>query len=452
MLNNKKMRYSKITLFVVLLLKLSFPIGDASAGESDIHSLSIDWGGRIKAVGKQFYPDSDSVYADIDKGPYNEGSMDGRLTLAAFSGAGAQLDVHYESVYIKGDLQKIRNNLTNVSSETNPLGTMLGNHVDDDRRLMDLTRTIHEDDRSYAYHRLDRLALTLTPSWGTLRIGRQALTWGNGMVFNPMDVFNPFSPTDVDRDYKTGDDMVTTTWLTASGGELQLVGVVRRDTVDADVNADSTSIAGKYHGTSHGFEYDIMGARHYEDYIIGGGISGYLLDAAWRMDTTYTFLRQDRPGRSGRSDRSDSGFWSIVVNLDYAWGWWNKNWYGLVEFYFNTLGDNDPLDALNNPDLTERLDRGEIYTLGTAYLGTSIQVELHPLVNFHMAAITNLNDPSGVIQPRITWDVISNFQITLGANGYWGKHSTEFGGFSVPFVEGRITPLDHSYVWLTYFF
>ena len=121
-------------------MRLSFPVSDASAGETESHSLSIDWGGRIKAVGKQYYPDSDSIYADIDKGPYNEGSVDGRLAMTLISGAGAQLDVHYESVYIKGDLQKIRNNLTNVSSETNPLGSLLGDHVDDDRRLERIMR------------------------------------------------------------------------------------------------------------------------------------------------------------------------------------------------------------------------------------------------------------------------------------------------------------------------
>ena len=59
------------------------------------------------------------------------------------------------------------------------------------------------------YHRLDRLSVTFQPYWGTLQIGRQALTWGNGFLFNPMDLFNPFSPTQIDREYKPGDDMVS---------------------------------------------------------------------------------------------------------------------------------------------------------------------------------------------------------------------------------------------------
>ena len=41
-----------------------------------------------------------------------------------------------------------------------------------------------------------------------MRFGRQAITWGNGLVFNAMDIFNPFDPAAVDKEYKTGDDMI----------------------------------------------------------------------------------------------------------------------------------------------------------------------------------------------------------------------------------------------------
>ena len=34
-----------------------------------------------------------------------------------------------------------------------------------------------------------------------------------------------------------------------------------------------------------------MGTRHYEDYVVGIGSTGYLKDAAWRCDATWTFLK-----------------------------------------------------------------------------------------------------------------------------------------------------------------
>ena len=78
------------------------------------------------------------------------------------------------------------------------------------------------------FHRLDRLSLTFTPSWGLVRIGRQAVTWGNGLVFNPMDLFNPFAPTAVQRDYKIGEDMAYAQ-VPIGMAETQLLYLPRRD-------------------------------------------------------------------------------------------------------------------------------------------------------------------------------------------------------------------------------
>ncbi|NNF97875.1 MAG: hypothetical protein HKM93_00710 [Desulfobacteraceae bacterium] len=433
-------KVNPVKVFLILCL-LAVPGLTMPAADTAPSALSFDWGGRVKAAGTRFFPEAGTLYHDVDSGPYDDVSLDARLNLAVISDTGAQLDIHYETIFAGGDFREVRTTL--LGGGTPGSGLFPDQTVEDDRRLMDLTATIYENDRQYGYHRIDRLVLTLTPAWGTLRIGRQALTWGNGLIFNPMDVFNPFSPTDVDRDYKVGDDMIAGTLLTPGGGEIQLVGVARKAPDDADVEVDNASFAIKYHDMVNSLEYDIMGARHFEDYILGLGTSGYLKDAAWRMDATYTFLADGR---------SDPGFWSYMANLDYSWVWWDKNLYGLIEFYTNTLGVDHPMDALSNPDLIERVARGEIHTLGMSYLGASVQIELHPLVNLHLTSITDLHGPSGILQPRLIWDVRDNLQLTTGVNKYWGGGDTEFGGFSLPFTDTQLKPLDGIYLWLTCFF
>ena len=49
----------------------------------------------------------------------------------------------------------------------------------------------------------------MLPRWGVVCVGRQAVTWGNGLIFNPMDLFNPFSPVDIERDYKDFNEIRT---------------------------------------------------------------------------------------------------------------------------------------------------------------------------------------------------------------------------------------------------
>ena len=110
------------------------------------------------------------------------------------------------------------------------------------------------------------------------------------MLFNPMDLLNPFSPADIERDYKTGDDMVFAQFATNHRGEFQFLYVPRREPVSEDVEWDQSSLAGKLHFTQGTTEFDIMVAEHYKDEVIGVGSAGYLGNAAWRLDGTWTFL------------------------------------------------------------------------------------------------------------------------------------------------------------------
>jgi len=53
-----------------------------------------------------------------------------------------------------------------------------------------------------------------------------------------MDLFNPFAPTDVERDYKVGDDMVTTQFGINGMGDFQFLYVPRRDPMNEDLGWD----------------------------------------------------------------------------------------------------------------------------------------------------------------------------------------------------------------------
>ncbi len=147
-------------------------------------------------------------------------------------------------------------------------------------------------------HRLDRLSVGFTTERSAWRFGRQAISWGNGMVFTPMDVFNPFDPAAVDKEYKTGDDMLYGQYGFDNGNDLQGVAVVRRDPVTGQVEQDQSSLAFKYHGFLGMNEYDLLAAEHYGDRILGLGGNVALGGAVWRGDLTWT--RTDRDDRAVR--------------------------------------------------------------------------------------------------------------------------------------------------------
>jgi hypothetical protein len=406
--------------------------------------IEVEWSGRIKLQSTISWPDEDSFIKLINTDTSHDASADLRLMSKLFFGDRAYLETHYEVVVYGGETREKLEELKDLIPPLSRWRLLPGEPINDDRRLMDLTKVFSEKDSYAAYHRIDRLALTLLPDWGTLRIGRQAITWGNGFVFNPMDLFNPFAPTDIERDYKIGDDMITIQFPVGQTGDMQFLYVPRREPIEGDVEWDSeSSYAAKAHFSVGTTEFDLLGARHFEDHVVGLGSAGYLGGAAWRADATWTFLR-DGHGRDG--------YLSFVANTDYSWTWDKRNWYGFIEFHFNGLGDDDPEDAFSDPDVIERMERGELFALGRAYLSGTVQVELHPLFNFFLTSINNLNDPSGIIQPRAIWDVAENFLITVGGNIGWGEEGTEFGGLEIPRTELLTTAPDTAFVWLNYYF
>jgi len=407
------------------------------------NKVEAEWGGHIKLRGGVSWPDSESFYKFLSTDPYYDGHTELRLTSQLFCGGWGYFETHYEAAFSGGDSRKQGEKLEQFFPDFAADGIFLSRPVEDKRRLMDLTSTVAADDDYIFYHRLDRLCLTLLPEWGAVRIGRQAITWGNGMIFNPMDLFNPFAPTDIERDYKVGDDMVNARFPVKDTGDVQFLYVPRRNPENRNVSWDQSSLAGKVHFAVAPSEFDIMAARHYDDYVVGFGSAGYLRDAAWRFDATWTFLS----GKGGMG-----GFLSLVANIDYSWVWRKKNVYGLLELYYNGVGEDHYSDALTDNDVLDRLKRGELFVLGRTYASGHVRLEVHPLFNVFLTVINNMADPSGILQPRAIWDIVEDVQITMGGSIVYGSKGTEYGGFEIPGTDFLMKAPHNAFLWVNYFF
>ncbi len=437
-----------IVVQIGLTAALSWSDAPRSAASSEPKQSALEevqWGGHLRALGSVTMLD-DQARTLWGK---NSNLIDGygafRLNNDLFFNSGWQFQAHYEAFTAIGDTVEATGILREQFPEIPAADLGSAMVIDDDRRLMDLTRIIEDDRRHLIYHRLDRLNLALTRPWGMIRLGRQALTWGNGLVFHPMDLFNPFSPTAITKDYKTGDDMAMAQVPVESTGDLQILYVPRRHPVNRDLKWDQSSLAGKYHQSTERIEMDVMAAYHFEDIVIGIGATGTVRDAAWRLDMTWTFP----------DEHSDTGsYLSAVANIDYAWTWWEKNVYGLIEFYFNGLGENNNPAVSQNTALVTRLERADLFVTGRAYLAGEIQIEAHPLVRIDLGAIYNLGDLSGLLQPRLVWDVVTNWQLITGIRWYFGGRTTEFGGDDVQMTDHTISfsPPDTAYLQVTRFF
>jgi hypothetical protein len=234
---------------------------------------------------------------------------------------------------------------------------------------------------------------------------------------------------------------------------VQLLGVPRRDPATGDVEWDASSVAAKLHrfaelgGAIGSLELEALAAHHYGEPVLGGGVSGFAGGAAWRLDAVW-------------SSEGDDDFLAAVANLDRSWSWWGRNAYGFVELYYNGLGHREAVRSLEDPAVLERLARGELFTLGRSYLDASINLEAHPLLNLWLTTIRNLDDDSGLVQPRLVWNPEQDLEVTLGADLSYGGRGSELGGLVIPELADpfatRPAPTlaapDRVYLWVSWYF
>ena len=418
--------------------------GTAAGQEAD-SGVNVHWGGHLRAIATVSDIGDDTIYQFARSGAFFDGQAELRLKNELFFGSRWSLETHYEAVAAGGDTRRSSLSLRRQFAGYDVDWLIPSSEITDDQRFFDFSHTLVDNDSVVVYHRLDRLNLTYAPSWGSLRIGRQALTWGNGMVFNPMDLFDPFAPTAIQRDYKLGEDMILAqAYFGRHDG--QAVILPRRDPSDGDIDGTRSTYAGKLHVLNDDWESDLMVARNYDDDVLGAGIVGTLGGAAWRLNTVYTAVSKDY-------DRDN--FLQVVANMDYAWTWGGKNIYGLLEYYYNGLGrSGDYGQALHSAYTLARLSRGDLFGLGRNYLAARLQIELHPLLRNDWTLIVNLDDPSLLLQPQWSWDVATDLQLIVGITWHEGRHGTEYGGFDVSAAGHTVTvsPADQAFLWLTYSF
>ncbi|MGI9232436.1 MAG: hypothetical protein ACR2RD_02295, partial [Woeseiaceae bacterium] len=258
-----------------------------------------------------------------------------------------------------------------------------------------------------------------TSEKSVVRFGRQALSWGNGLFYAPMDLVNPFDPATIDTEYKAGDDMLYLQYLRDNGHDIQGVHVVRRDPATGDIESSQATTAAKYHGFVGEAEFDLLLADHFGDTVVGIGAGKSVGGAVWRGDVVAT-----------RTD--DDTTIQVVSNLTYSWNWSGRNMSGAIEYFYNGFGQRsdayDPISLSGNPDLVDRVTRGELFSIGRHYVAGSVLVEMTPLWGLTPTLLANVADPSSLFQLVSNYSLSDNMTVLASINVPMGPKGSEFGG------------------------
>jgi hypothetical protein len=414
---------------IVLLSILACSVAGADEGP-------LEWGGHSKfRLIDQSYPEG-SLFREAAGS--NALDLEGELRLSLKGGHERwSFETDYQLFALYGDTP-------GLATDTGLPPAFGPNRIPDDgRRLFDLSGVIHDGGDTTVAHRLDRLWAAWTSDKVVARVGRQALSWGNGLFFSPLDLVNPFDPAAIDTEFKTGDDMLYVQYLRDNGDDVQGAVVFRRDLSSGDVDSGESTAAVKYHGVAGDGEYDVVVARSYGDTVIGLGGVRSIGGAVVRGDVVVT-------------DTGIDTYLQAVANVSYSWTWGGRNVSGALEYYFNGFGqqagDYDLPELAARSDLLVRLARGELFTVGRNYLAGSLLIEVSPLWTVTPTLLVNAGDPSALLQFMTQYSLSDNMVLLASLNVPVGADGTEFGGIGTGLPDSYLSTGAGVFAQLAWYF
>ena len=265
--------------------------------------------------------------------------------------------------------------------------------------------------------RIDRLGIALSGETAVLKLGRQAITWGSGIVFHPSDIVAPFAPNAPDSAYKPGVDMVYGQLLLEGGADIQAIWVPRPLVAGGPAASAASTLALRGQAGFGSLDAALMLARDRGDSVAGLALSGALGGASWNAEAVGWQL-------------SGGGFRSLyLLNIAGFGQLFGRNASYFAEYLHSGFGVGaaSPLDSLP-ADLTKRLSTGQLFLAGRDFLALGGRLELTPDLSLAPGAIFSLGDGSALARLSATWALGDTGSLELGLSRPFGAPGSEFGG------------------------
>ena len=293
-------------------------------------------------------------------------------------------------------------------------------------RITQLDWEIAADDRFAYRHEIDRGLVALHPEWGDVTIGRQAIGLGRGVLFGAVDVFNPFSPLEVDREWRRGVDAFRAEYRLSTTSSAECVAAFGE-------TWEQSALLGRFRGYLGDIDGSLIVGQRAEDFMVGTTFSAIVAEAEVHGELAVFDTPEAQP---------DGTLWGgshlatkAVLGSSYTFDIGN----GLTllgEYHYCDFGVEDAEDALmrlQDRDFQKRYLRGDTQILGRQALAAQLSYSFNEAVNGSFLVLTNPTDGSGVLGPALRLDLdrhvtlITNAFIPWGDEPVNGRLQSEYG-------------------------
>jgi hypothetical protein len=294
-------------------------------------------------------------------------------------------------------------------------------------RSLALSNTFAGSDRSTATIAVDRLAVKFAFSAFDLTIGRQPLNFAKGYFWSPLDVFLPFSPRTIDREYRPGVDAIRFDLPFGEASGLNVIGAAGAPlSFDFAANhlvppkrafvfdAGSSIVLVRTFTNVSGFDFSLQAGSVYAGYHAGAGVAGEVATIGVRAEATYFVARDTAPlvvptFPNPIEVRLFRNHPRLLFGLERRF---KSSIYVTAEYLYNGAVPG------NSDYFTAELDVafGETPDLSRHLVGAAVSYDLLPTLVARLATIAGFAPGvSALMTPSLDWSVAENADFQIGA-------------------------------------
>jgi len=287
--------------------------------------------------------------------------------------------------------------------------------IDQETGWANLGTVLLEEQSFFLHTAIDRAHLDYSSGNWQIRAGRQRINWGQSLVWNPNDVFNAYSFFDFDYEERPGTDALLVRYYTGTLSSAEIA-IAPQDSLGA------YTIAGMFRFNKWNYDFQVLGGKMRDDWLIGTGWSGQLGAAGFKGEWAYF--------RSHEKFDAQPGQVLGTLSFDYTFP---KGLTLQTEWLFNSGGS---IRKPGNFDFSEPLSAKTLSLVRHSFFQQA-SYPLTPLINLSLSGIYSPNDGSYFIGPAANFSVSDNVGIYLVAQSFHGPEGSQFAQAGT-FVFGRL--------------
>ncbi len=281
-------------------------------------------------------------------------------------------------------------------------------------RIATLDWQLARDRERFAWrHEIDRARVQIRRDWGTITAGRQAIGFGRGMIFSAVDVFAPFSPVEVDREWRRGVDALRIEYQTTALSSLEMVAVFGN-------RWDASALLARFRGYVGEIDGEIIVGKRGRDAMFALVMSAVVGDAAVHGELAF-FHTPER--------RADAGLFGgkrvtekLVLGASHTFDV-GRGLTVLGEYHYSGFGLKNAGDAtrrFRDRQFVERYMRGDSQILGQHGMALQASYPITDTVTGGFLLLGSLRDGSGLASPSLTWIASQTTTMAFHAFVPWG--------------------------------